>query len=109
MNLITIYDADQVGPPRLQTDGSLWPTGTPYEVRTDGTVAWTEKTGGPGEEPTTLTINTKARRLTFTVPRLVFFSNRVTVLSALSDHDASGTARTIKKFYIMVETTCERW
>lgn len=107
MTTITIYDADKVGPPSFLPNADLWLTAAWPEYRTHAGIIWTDKTGGPGDEPTTLTIITMARQWVFRAPRLVLFNNRLQVLSVLSDHDASGTARTIKKYYILVEKTCD--
>lgn len=105
--MITIYDAEKVGPPSFTQGAMLWLFGAPYEHRFQAAIMWTDKVGGMGDDPTSLTINTMAWQFVFTVPRLVFMNNRQQVFSALSDRDASGTLRTIKKYYILVEKTCE--
>jgi len=60
-----------------------------------------------GDEPDRITINTMSRQLIFTNPRLIFFSNNLVVLSALSDRDPSGTLHHVKKFYIEMDNSCE--
>ncbi len=104
--MITIYDAEKVGPPSFTQGAALWLYGQQSEHCFEAAIMWTDKVGGGGEEPTSLTINTMAWQFVFTVPRLVFMNNRQQVFSVLSDRDTSGTLRSIKKYYILVEKLC---
>ena len=107
MTIITIYDAEKAGPPSFTQTGDLWLSTAQIEYKTHAGIIWTEKDGGMEDDPTTLTVNTMSRQFIFSVPRLVFFNNRVQVLSALSGGNASGTLQAIKKYYILVETQCD--
>lgn len=73
-----------------------------YEVLLTSAIFWTEHEG-PLEEARYLVINTKARRYTFTVPKLVAANTRFLLFSGLSDTDPSGTLRTLRKCYILIQ------
>jgi len=107
MTTVTIYDAEKAGNITQAESIELALLDLPVEFKTHAGIFWTEKTGGGGEDPTIITINSMSRQFIYTQPRLIFTSNRVMVISALSDRDASGTLRTIKKYYIKLEHSCD--
>lgn len=104
MTTVTIYDAEKVGDIFKAQSVQLVLFASPVEFRSYAAVILTEKTG-MGEEPDRITISTMSQQFTYINPRLVFCSNQLLVLSALSDYTASGTLQKIKKFYIMMENT----
>ncbi len=107
MTIVTIHDAEDVGGLTLGEDLKLQLTHTKIEFRSHAAIVWTDKIGGFGDEPDRLIINTMSQQLVYTNPRLIFYSNRLIVLSALSDRDPSGTLRTIRKYYIELDNSCD--
>lgn len=111
MTMVTIYDAEKVDGLAITADvihsHRLHLLNAPVEFRSHSAIVWTDKIGGGGDEPDRITINTMSRQLIFTNPRLIFFSNNLVVLSALSDRDPSGTLHHVKKFYIEMDNSCE--
>lgn len=79
--------------------GALADPPTGYTAK-GAAITWS--TAGQDESsPDSITINLKAERLVFRAPRLVRVDGRAIVLSALADHGASGTMRSISKVYIL--------
>lgn len=100
---VAFYDEEQ-GQALKDAEWSFQEPPVGFYFLTCSPVIWTESTGAGMDTVSQLIINTKPRRYTFDVPRLVKMQGRFIMLSAIESGDASGTLRTLKKRYILLET-----
>ena len=98
---VSIYDADEVGNLTEMENISAALFGAEH-TKIQNVAYWTS-TEGIEREPTHLIITSMSSQRVYLRPRLVFANNRITVLSALSDHAGSGTLSPVNKFYIAFE------